>query len=431
MNAILTFRFPLKPSVDKSAIRELVTQWVTESQYYDFEEPFLFSEELESFFRSDYNGNQASLKHCEYYDIDTHTDYLAFRINNTDMSNRLWRADAIYSESESLKKKYLTVQLARSMQDIDKRSDCSAPVKYPTIVRLIYEADMVDTDSDFNLPANEIITVEDMDDINASLLTTIFHGGYQTELPSIERYRTELPFIYIYKEGFAADPDSPLSQLAAKFALVSHTYTSSSVQGNLRWNALTGDQDTHPRLVVWHPFIQVKNQLPFTDNIDDSQLYRYLILMLQSCQQCLHLDSLDWDDIYRYQNAFGTGAVASCYVRMNQQIANRMQLQRKKMKLTQGDLADLVGTSKMLISRLERLQTIKVKRELILSIEKALSMNPGELISAEASPMNGTTTTDHQTDQRSIRPRYCRICGTALTSDSVFCHMCGTKILPE
>lgn len=434
MSAILSFRLKLKKHVKKSDIQSLINQWLGESPYYDFEDTPVFPEEQESISTSDTPDNHVLLKHCEYFDTKNLTDYLAFRIDNIDTGNLFWKADVIYSASPD-KGNYVLIQLDRAIYNLEQTANCSVQIKLPAIINILFENNMIDPE--YNLPLNQVLPIGQMTDREQIIL--------QSAICSDQRL--ELPILYMYSDDCSRHTDALKAGIPQLFAQVCHVYTAESEEENALWNTLSGDTDAHERIVIWHPFIRLKNQLPLNTLMDDLQIYRYVIMMLQSCQECLTFTYPGWDSIYQLQNTAPAAETSSYYIRMTEELANRIQNQRKKLNITQGELADTIGVSKMLISRLERLQTIKVKRELIHSIETALNLPKDELLKPGMAGMkppesaaNETSFADAKANETNTEglnhnnlnaarpPRFCRKCGTPLTPDSIFCHWCGTKV---
>lgn len=106
-------------------------------------------------------------------------------------------------------------------------------------------------------------------------------------------------------------------------------------------------------------------------------------------------------------------------IEITPEIAYNIRNLRLLSGLTQKDLAERTGVPFLILSRIETMRRKKVTTELLRNIEKVLGVHEGYL------------TENHGTNHR-VRyiNNYCRICGVKLFEDSLFCHKCGTKVLP-
>ena len=108
------------------------------------------------------------------------------------------------------------------------------------------------------------------------------------------------------------------------------------------------------------------------------------------------------------------------YLLLNDVISKNIRTRRIQAGFTQSELAKQVGTSGLIISRIETGRVSKVSLEVISRLEKALEVTPGFF---------SNLTRDAEEIKLPTKTFYCRNCGAHLYSDSKFCHLCGTKVL--
>lgn len=108
------------------------------------------------------------------------------------------------------------------------------------------------------------------------------------------------------------------------------------------------------------------------------------------------------------------------YLLLNDVISKNIRTKRIQAGFTQVELAKQVGTSGLIISRIETGRVSKVSLEVIGKLEKVLEVTPGFF---------SNLTRDSEEIKLPVKTFYCRNCGAHLYSDSKFCHLCGIKVL--
>ena len=109
------------------------------------------------------------------------------------------------------------------------------------------------------------------------------------------------------------------------------------------------------------------------------------------------------------------------YLCMNRRIADAIRFYRVKSGLTQTELAQKVGTTGLLISRLENNRPARVREDLVDAIEKALHLSKGEIRGCEGLSASPEAIT--------ALPAFCPMCGVKTRENANFCHGCGSKLI--
>ena len=108
---------------------------------------------------------------------------------------------------------------------------------------------------------------------------------------------------------------------------------------------------------------------------------------------------------------------------INQTIAYNIRKLRRLSGMTQRDLASKAKVSSLTISRLETLRTKTTTKQLIDNLEDIFKVSRGYLTNTT---IDGSVPYLIHTKQIN---KFCRICGTKLHDDSIYCHFCGTRII--
>lgn len=116
------------------------------------------------------------------------------------------------------------------------------------------------------------------------------------------------------------------------------------------------------------------------------------------------------------------------YVFVTSDMAASLRLYRKKSGLTQVELGELVGSTGLIISRIENNKTTRVTEQLIRDAERVLKLLPGTLSSMEK--LEADSSAEKNVSIASGQKQaFCHKCGTQLFAESLFCHACGTELL--
>lgn len=116
--------------------------------------------------------------------------------------------------------------------------------------------------------------------------------------------------------------------------------------------------------------------------------------------------------------------------------AELLRQKRKELGLSQKELGERVGSSGLVVSRLETNQVLKASRGLVGNLEKVLRLSENSLVASAAGavfseapePLQKASVGEGMPSDSSAKMNYCRRCGTKLYQDSLFCHSCGTKV---
>ena len=114
------------------------------------------------------------------------------------------------------------------------------------------------------------------------------------------------------------------------------------------------------------------------------------------------------------------------YICVSPAMAEALRLYRKKSGLTQAELGEQIGSTGLIISRVENGKTTRVTEQLIRDAEQSLGLLPGTISSLERS--NTDTAEGPPVSDTPVKHVFCHKCGAKLLEDSLFCHVCGTKL---
>lgn len=159
-----------------------------------------------------------------------------------------------------------------------------------------------------------------------------------------------------------------------------------------------------------------------------------------------HERALSWEDLeallpsnneIHYETDSDSAPQLTKYCYMNEEMAEKIKMRRKNMGLSQNELAQIVNSSGLIISRLETRRVQRVLKSTLNNIEAALNLPLNSIVSMQyhmaskqtVAPDDKTKEQNQNIDSTPSKSGYCRYCGSELYSDSVFCSHCGTKVL--
>lgn len=112
------------------------------------------------------------------------------------------------------------------------------------------------------------------------------------------------------------------------------------------------------------------------------------------------------------------------FICINPSMAEAMRFHRKKLGLTQAELGERVGSTGLIISRVENNKTVRITEQLLTDIERELGLASGAFTAMET-----LQSKPQEKSSPSIQTHgFCYKCGTKLPDGSIFCHACGTKL---
>lgn len=385
MGIMLNFRIPLVEGIAKETIIALAQNWIGTSRWMPFEEAYYPVDESEGVLTAKHESAQANFYHNEYTNHALKKFFLAYRIDKTDIRNRWWRADTIYEEGPN--GVYLYVQLSRSMYHAGEISDCAEGISIPGMVFQIYKKGLNAPDHGFATGYYQWISC--ISEEEKARIRQAFAA----------RHRMELPFLYLY---VPEETEVPLleKKVLSYFNKIAHVYAARTEEEDALWRmlsdsseVLSASEDTRSRhfltcegegfrIEIHAPLIDYHECLQLSKQPTMEEIKHKIFMLYRLSSQVLPLYAPTWDTIQMMEKLGGDGnapETLSYQIIMSEALAAHMQAARKEKHLTQAQLADMVGSTGLLISRLERMQTIKVKRSLINEIERVLELSPNEL----------------------------------------------------
>lgn len=332
-------------------------------------------------------GNDATLKIiCTEDEEFTYNSFLLIRRRTED--NFTWNIDCVFKQSKSPdNSSYFVFNLRKNIIDTSKSFKYvdNINIKFPRIIDILIKTGLATKEK-----GEKFISMLEPNDEQLALLEANHTCLY--------------PIIYINAD-IASGYDALL-----KYHSICHI-----VQGN-------GDyayKVVFPRLEHMRTF--------HNDNVDD--VIDLLFLLVNEGISNSHF--LDYREVLRLYEK--NQSVKKTYV--SKALAQEIQAARKRKGLTQGDLANLIISSKgadttlnsLLISRIESLRLKRIENDKLNIIEECLDIPTGYLATLSAKMENDELPMNNFNE----KANFCMKCGKPLpaSEDSFFCQYCGKKLI--
>lgn len=441
MSCIYSFRLPALDTVTEHQVAEIIERWANSSPYYSFENLNLKNEKH----HTSYACQEAELDFLRYE--EKHLTYIAAKLSKNDLLNAEWDAIVIYEKNKKTEKGYFNIQLYRGIRDSRRASNMNGLPILPDIIHLLLEYKCIDTDA--GLPVL----------LYARPLSSIKNiSNYVNPTDTI----CELPIIYI---NCFQHPElyNTVQRLTSHIYCVAHFITLESQEDLDLWKQLHNTNSAPAPVELHFKKINIVKKLEI---LEPDTLFDLLLLNVSYyTPQILPSDLIEWKQLETLvlantSNKHTLSGQNPCtadtdgYYFMNQQMADLIKSLRKKAGLSQAELANMTGTTGLIISRLETLRITKIKKSVLCKLEEIFNLEPGTLIKMETllgdvhegtsknlvaavptpAPVSAIAPAPvpAATPAPAVAPvkaQFCRLCGTKLFEDSVFCHACGTKVI--
>lgn len=451
MSLEYNIRYPLSGNITEKDIKEAAREWIEESRWYKFTETNFPAEEKEGTLIQFGEGKTAWFKHFEFRKTEAGREvlYYGYRLETTDIENRKWRAEAVFELNDQ--QSWMYVNTGCYINNIQLPSKQLGGCRYPRIIRVILERGLLA--DDYLLKIGQTHRVSQLTMSEEEKLETVME----------ERSRLELPIICMHVRGSENWKERIEMETAKYLERTLHVYLCMDEADEKRWKKIiencnwikdtssTGTEAGDSFFEILLPQSGICLRHDFKEKDTDYSLVDQVMDAIMRLAPFQPADSPDWNWLHMQNTVVPQDTDLESYnLIMNEALAVRLQEARRQHQMTQGELAKKTGTTTIMISRLERLQTKKVKRELIHDIEKALGLEKNELARL------GTTKNDHtrkeegrdpdrtedgilnktecisQFDSNSTKENtpahFCHMCGTPLKPNSRFCHSCGERI---
>ena len=395
MRTMLSFQLPAKLGASIENVIRSMWNWVARSPHYDLKSP-LPGGPLDQGFTccsEDFYGRTAAFQLVQYIEKNRH--YIAAQLEKPDEENNLlWQAQCIFEQQEGTAGIYF-ILLNRGVLNPEKAADLTVVPTVPFIAKrlfldkLVPKPNGIDGGQRDHYPQIRFGAQASLrDDLN-KILPFVSRIANENELNEENGVRVIYPqagIDYIYsEEQCRQDAEGAKAQIVSDvFSMISEVHGGPKLSFEVLWYlASRGGADTGPSV-----------------------------------------------------------SLSGSYCYMNQAMASLLKQARRESGLSQKELAQRVGSSGLILSRLETMRVQRVLRSMLNDIERELNLPKDAIVSLQG---NGTqpTTVDAKNDGIFLTPAptptegnlpqkagYCRQCGTHLYADSRFCPVCGTKILP-
>lgn len=385
MRTILSFHLPAVPGISRKAVIASMCRWITESPHYDLDNPLpnLPSDENLAHYSVDFYGRTAAFQMVQYGEKNRH--YIAAQLEQPDEENNLlWRAQCIF-EQEELAEDVFFVLLERGILNPERVANLQILPSIPFIAKCLFQDGL-------------------------ALRPDSISDSRKEDYPRIQ-----------------AGQFSPLNKAVKKFSSVARISEQRAPEASDK-----------VRVIYTKAGIdRAYSEADFEQNVDQAtaQLVSDVFNMISE----IHREPTLSFDVLRNLASNGAGAALSSlssggnYCYMNQAMADLLKTARKEQGLSQKDLAAQVGTSGLILSRLETLRVQRVLRSMLNDIERVLKLPHNAIVSLQGKttpPAPAPSAFDLAEEKPPQKAGYCRQCGTHLYADSHFCPICGTKVLP-
>ncbi|MCI9557593.1 MAG: helix-turn-helix domain-containing protein [Lawsonibacter sp.] len=397
MYQILSFQLPAQPDVtNEDAVRALVT-WVSESQHYDFQEEelevMLLNRQVVRDYGEDILGKKAALRFCRTT-VD-HAHYIEMRIENPDEENNLlWRADCIFRQKEDEQAGTFQVTLYREPLWPDKPALLDQPLRIPYIAK--------------QLKRSNCLSIE-----------TCNGAGFCS---SSNRF----PVIFCGAGSCVGNGKQLIKYMKNKLGPIAQVVPAEQAALYLE----EADRLEKDGILVVYPIAQVRRAYSLSSgegNIWEEKVDRAVSDVVRWVTEIHAGTAVPWQEISE-PAVPAPKPVQGKYCTIDRSMGKCLRTLRRRNGLSQQELAARVGTTGLIISRLETVRVQRVQTDLLRDLELALGVEEGTISTAQEEPeyKGPVSAEDWQIPEKA---GFCRHCGLHLYQDSFFCPKCGTKVL--
>ena len=397
MYQILSFQLYARSNMtNEDAILALVN-WVSCSQHYDFQEEnlkeMLLSRQIVLDYGEDILGKKAALRFCRTT-VD-HVHYIEMRIDNPDEENNLlWRAECIFRRREDEQAGTFQVTLSRDLLRPGEPASLELPVHIPYIAKQLKRSGYLPVDS---------------------------YGGAE---PCSEPNR--FPVIFCGAGSRAGNGETIVKTMKNRLGPIAQVV--SGEQAALYPEKTDGVEEDG--ILVVYPIAQVRKTYSLSSGegkICEKKVDRAVSDVIRWVTEIHAGIAIPWQEVSE-PAAAAPKPVQGKYCMVNHSMGNCLRTLRRRNGLSQQELAARVGTTGLIISRLETVRVQRVPADLIKELELALGVEEGT-ISAVREELEYTVPVSEDNQRIPEKAGFCRHCGLHLYQDSFFCPKCGTKVL--
>lgn len=397
MYQILSFQLPARPDVaNEDAVRALVN-WVSKSQHYDFQEEYLeemlLNRQIVRDYGEDILGKKAVLRFCRTT-VD-HVHYIEMRIENPDEENNLlWRAECIFCRREDEQAGTFQVTLSRGPLWPGEPARLDLPVRIPYIAKW--------------LKRNSYLPIE-------------AHGG--AELCS---QPNRFPVIFCGAGSRAGNGETIIKYMKNRLGSIAQVM--SGEQAALQ--PKKAEEIERDGILVVYPLARVRKAYSLSSGegeICEEKVEQAVSDVIRWVTEIHAETAIPWQEASE-PAAPVPKPIQGKYCTVNHSMGSCLRTLRRKNGLSQQELATRVGTTGLIISRLETVRVQRISADLIKELELALGVEEGT-ISAAREDQEHTVPISEEKQRLPEKAGFCRHCGLHLYQDSFFCPKCGTKVL--
>lgn len=400
MPCIYDLVLPARRDVDEKQVLLVLKEWVNNNQFNSFKDIGL-GEDI-SFAEGNFHIACAEselqffhLRNPLRIAVRSSTSITQTRRKDRLPANLLWEADFIAEESvDGLS---FRVRLHRSAADPSLPCSVNVPVWIPGILSLLVEKDLLGNDA--GLPFS--LAPLKVDSVQKRILDNIISGKVLTHMPVV--------LVPLREEAFAND-------LSHRICGAAHIILSQSAG----------------EISVIFPRISVKRAFPVQNETVVEDVFYYILWATLAAS--VTRERTTFEEIERISAKVSptSGETLSEYIFTSPKLGELLRAERVKKGLTQADLGKLVGSSGLIISRLERSELTRVQRSFLTKLERELDMVAGMLVSSGeiTPPSKRQRLAPKKENGSSAASVFCHSCGNRLREGAAFCHSCGTRVLP-
>ena len=397
MFQILSFQLPARFDVtNEEAVRALVS-WVSYNQHYDFQEEdlreMLLSCQIVRDYGEDILGKKAALRFCRTT-VD-HVHYIEMRIENPDEENNLlWRAECIFSRREDGQAGAFQVTLSRDPLRPGEPARLNLPVRIPYIAKQLKRSNYLPIEA---------------------------HGG--AELCSEPN---RFPVIFCGAGSRAENRETIIRTMKNRLGPIAQVV--SGEQAALYPEKTNGVEEDG--ILVVYPIARVRKTYSLSSGegtICEEKVERAVSDVIGWVTEIHAGTAIPWQEVSE-PAAPAPKPVQGKYCTVNHSMGSFLRTLRRRNGLSQQELAGRVGTTGLIISRLETVRVQRVPANLIKELELALGVEEGTISTIREEPEH-TVPVSEDKQQIPEKAGFCRHCGLHLYQDSFFCPKCGTKVL--